>query len=137
MTTALTLRRRAGQRISAAVWGLLVMGSGALMIAALSGYDIDLQLGAIIVLAAVGGWLLLSAAVSGLGRRKEIARATAPTVEEAAPARPATATEDSEGETAPLTAEDDEASPVDADAATSAQDPDEPDDAPNERDRER
>ena len=86
MTTATTLRRRAGQRISATAWGLLVMGSGGLMIAALSGYDIDLQLGAIIVLSAVGAWLLLSAAVSGIGRRKEIARATEPTVEE--PAEP-------------------------------------------------
>lgn len=95
MTTATMLRRRAGQRISAAVWGLLVIGSGALMAAALSGYEIDLQLGAIIVLASVGGWLLLSAAVSGIGRRKEIARATAPTVEETA--EPDRALADDEG----------------------------------------
>lgn len=94
MTTATTLRRRAGQRISAAVWGLLVIGSGALMAAALSGYEIDLQLGAIIVLASVGGWLLLSAAVSGIGRRKEIARATAPTEEEAVEPASASADDD-------------------------------------------
>ena len=83
MTTT-TLRRRAGQRISAALWGLLVIGAGSLMIAALSGYEVDIQLAFIVLLAAVGGWMLLSAAVSGIGRQKEVARATTPTVEEPA-----------------------------------------------------
>src|SRR5690554_3099155 len=67
------------------------MGAGGLMIATLSGYDIDLQLIAIIVLGALGAWLLLSAAVSGLGRKKQVAQATAPVVEEPASADRATA----------------------------------------------
>lgn len=82
MMTIANPRRRAGQRVSSAVWGLLVAGAGGLMIAAFSGYEIDLELAAIIVLGAVGAWLLLSAAVSGIGRKREVARATAPTVEE-------------------------------------------------------
>lgn len=82
MMTIANPRRRAGQRISSAVWGLLVSGVGVLMIASYSGYEIDLELAAIIVLGAVGAWLLLSAAVSGIGRKREISRATAPTVEE-------------------------------------------------------
>ena len=82
MMTITNPRRRAGQRISSALWGLLVAGVGALLIASYSGYEIDLELAAIIVLAAIGGWLLLSAAVSGIGRQREISRATAPTVEE-------------------------------------------------------
>ncbi|WP_144276217.1 hypothetical protein [Demequina sp. NBRC 110053] len=81
MTTAAP-RRRAGRRISAALWGLLVIGAGILSIVAYSGYEIDLELAAIILLAAVGGWMLLSAAVSGLGRKREAAAATAPVVEE-------------------------------------------------------
>src|SRR5690554_5633174 len=66
------------------------MGAGGLMIATLSGYDIDLQLIAIIVLGALGAWLLLSAALSGLGRQKQVAQATAPVVEEPAtpPSKP-------------------------------------------------
>lgn len=87
MTTAAP-RRRAGQRISAVVWGLLVIGAGVLSMYAYSGYAIDLELAAIILLAGLGGWLLLSAAVSGIGRRREIARATAPTVEERVHAEP-------------------------------------------------
>ncbi|MFW7413757.1 hypothetical protein [Demequina sp. SO4-18] len=82
MTSIANPRRRAGQRISSALWGLLVAGMGVLLIASYSGYEIDLELAAIIVLAAIGGWLLLSAAVSGIGRKREISRATAPTVEE-------------------------------------------------------
>ncbi|MFW2513031.1 hypothetical protein ACNI3K_04575 [Demequina sp. SO4-13] len=82
MMTIADPRRRAGQRISSALWGLLVAGVGVMLIASYSGYDIDLELAAIIVLAAIGGWLLLSAAVSGIGRKREISRATAPTVEE-------------------------------------------------------
>jgi hypothetical protein len=129
MTTATTLRRRAGQRISAAVWGLLVMGSGALMIAALSGYDIDLQLIAIIVLTAIGGWMLLSAAVSGLGRRKEIARATAPTVEEPAQPTDPTDPEDPADPEAALSHPNEatdvlDSDPVESDEATDVQERD-------------
>ncbi len=82
MMTIANPRRRAGQRVSSALWGLLVAGVGVLMISAYSGYGIDLELTAIIVLGAIGGWLVLSALVSGIGRKREVARATAPTVEE-------------------------------------------------------
>ncbi|MFV0634348.1 hypothetical protein [Demequina sp.] len=76
------IRRGAGQRVSAAVWGLLVIGAGVTSMLAYSGYEIDLELAAIILLASVGGWLLLTSAISGLGRRREVAAATAPVVEE-------------------------------------------------------
>jgi len=76
------VRRPAGRRISGALWGLLVTGAGVLLIASLSGFELDFELAAILVLAALGGWLLLSAAVSGIGRKREIAYATSPTVEE-------------------------------------------------------
>lgn len=112
MIATAKLRRRAGQRISSALWALLVMGAGALMIATLSGYDIDMQLILIIVLGALGVWLLLSAAVSGIGRQKQVARATAPVVEEPAPpvAENPTTLEDEE----PADPEDEEpATPVD------------------------
>ncbi|MFN3866444.1 MAG: hypothetical protein ACK4MD_06990 [Demequina sp.] len=110
MTAKAEIRRRAGQRISSALWGLLVMGVGALTIAAYSGYEIDLELAAIIVLAAIGGWLLVSAAVSGIGRKREIARATAPTVEERVdPARPAPWSRSAEP---PLTEQTDEVPPT-------------------------
>lgn len=82
MMTIANPRRRAGQRFSSALWGLLVAGVGVLLIASYSGYDIDLELATIIVLGSIGGWLVLSAAVSGIGRKREVARATAPTVEE-------------------------------------------------------
>ncbi|WP_062076864.1 hypothetical protein [Demequina globuliformis] len=82
MITTTAPRRRAGQRLSSAIWGLLVIGSGALMILTFSGYAVDLELLGIILLASLGGWLMLSAALSGLGRKREIREATAPVVEE-------------------------------------------------------
>ncbi|WP_061960898.1 hypothetical protein [Demequina flava] len=75
-------RRRAGQRISSALWGVLVIGAGVLMVVSFSGHEVDLELLAIILLAALGGWMLLSAALSGLGRKREIRSATAPVEEE-------------------------------------------------------
>ena len=82
MITTATPRRRAGQRIASALWGLLVIGAGVMMAVAFSGYDIDLELTAIIALTAVGVWLVLSAALSSLGRSREVREATAPVVEE-------------------------------------------------------
>lgn len=79
-----TLRRRPGQRISGALWGLVVVGAGVLMIVSFSGHDVDLELAGILLLAAVGTWLLLSAAVAGIGRSRQVAKATEPTVEEPA-----------------------------------------------------
>lgn len=78
----LTTRRRLGQRLSTVLWGVLVIGTGMLMIASFSGHDIDLELAAILLLAGIGGWLLISAALSGLGRRRQVAAATAPVTEE-------------------------------------------------------
>ncbi|WP_062069838.1 hypothetical protein [Demequina sediminicola] len=89
MSTATTMgrpRRRIGQRISSALWGLVVMTAGAVMALSLSGYEIDFELAIIIGLAVFGTWMLLSAAVSGLGRKRETRQATAPVVEE--PAEP-------------------------------------------------
>ena len=83
MITTATPRRRAGQRIASALWGLLVIGAGVTMGVAFSGYEIDLELAAIIALTAVGGWLILSAALSSIGRSREVREATAPVVEEA------------------------------------------------------
>ncbi|MFV0287048.1 MAG: hypothetical protein ACK5IM_11820 [Demequina sp.] len=82
MITTATPRRRAGQRIASALWALLVIGAGVMLAVAFSGTDIDLELAAIIALAAVGGWLVLSAALSSIGRSREIREATAPVVEE-------------------------------------------------------
>jgi len=59
-----TLRLRAADRITGALWGIIIATAGALLIAALSGYEIDLELAGIIALSALGGWLLLSALLS-------------------------------------------------------------------------
>ncbi|WP_297080868.1 hypothetical protein [uncultured Demequina sp.] len=88
MITTAEPRRRAGQRIASAVWGLLVAGAGGLLIAAFSGYDIDLELAAIITLGAVGGWLLLAGMLRGLGRQRDVRAATTPVVEEPMRATP-------------------------------------------------
>ena len=89
MNATAKLRHRAGRRVTSALWGLFVMGAGGLMIAGLSGFWIDFQLATIVVLSALGVWLLLTAAVSGIGRHKDVARATAPVVEEPAVQEPA------------------------------------------------
>ncbi|WP_084102261.1 hypothetical protein [Demequina sp. NBRC 110051] len=90
MITTATPRRRAGQRIASALWGLLVIGAGVTMAVAFSGYEIDLELAAIIALTAVGGWLILSAALSSIGRSREVRAATAPVAEDtySAPSEP-------------------------------------------------
>lgn len=63
-----TIRRRAADRVTGALWGALVAGVGALMIATFSGYEIDLELAGIIALVALGGWLVMSALLSGKPR---------------------------------------------------------------------
>jgi hypothetical protein len=55
------LRRSASGRFSGALWGFLVAGCGALMIASFSGFDVDFELAAIIALCGIGLWLLLTA----------------------------------------------------------------------------
>ncbi|WP_062305040.1 hypothetical protein [Demequina subtropica] len=78
MTTELRPRRGAAERVTGVIWGAIVAASGACAIAALSGYDVDLQLIAIIALAALGAWLVVSAVVLATRQsRQERARADA------------------------------------------------------------
>ncbi|WP_084077212.1 hypothetical protein [Demequina sp. NBRC 110057] len=119
MITTAPVRRRAGQRIASALWALLVIGAGIMMAVAFSGTAIDLELAAIIALGAVGGWLVLSAVLSGIGRSKEIREATAPVVEEpleepAAPADESTPEDDEDAvaPTAPMPVAPSEATPT-------------------------
>lgn len=63
-------RRRPTERVTSALWGALVAGVGALMIATFSGYEVDLELAGIIALVALGGWLVLSAVLSSKPRER-------------------------------------------------------------------
>lgn len=58
-----------GPRAGTVVWGLLVIAVGALVIVATAGIDVDLQLAAIIGLAAAGVLLLITALVSSARQR--------------------------------------------------------------------
>ena len=72
MSSDITPRRAMAERITGAIWGAIVTATGALLIAALSGYDVDLELVVIVSLAALGGWLLFSAlAVAARQSRRE------------------------------------------------------------------
>lgn len=64
-----SLRLSPSARFAGALWGVLVAGAGAVCIAVYSGYDIDLELLGIGVLAAAGVWLLVSALAAGVGRK--------------------------------------------------------------------
>ncbi len=68
-TNALRLRKSWTERITGVIWGSIVTAGGGFLIAALSGYDIDLELIAIIALVALGGWLLASAITVSLRSR--------------------------------------------------------------------
>lgn len=59
-------RRRPVQRLTSAIIGASLAALGAVAIATLSGKDIDLELVFIIGLAAMGGWLLLTAALASV-----------------------------------------------------------------------
>ena len=63
-------RLRASSRITGALWGAIVTATGATTIAVFSGAEIDLELLVIVILAATGAWLLLSALATGFKRRK-------------------------------------------------------------------
>ena len=63
-------RLRASSRVTGALWGAIVTATGATTIAVYSGAEIDLELLVIVVLAATGAWLLLSALATGFRRRK-------------------------------------------------------------------
>ena len=60
------IRRRPVQRLTSALIGAIVSAAGVITIAVLSGNDIDVELMWIIGLAAVGGWLLLTAIMAGM-----------------------------------------------------------------------
>jgi hypothetical protein len=59
------IRRRPAQRLTSVLVGAIVTALGAITIAVLSGNSIDVELVWIIGLAAVGGWLLLTALLAG------------------------------------------------------------------------
>ena len=58
-------RRRPAHRLTSALIGAIVTAVGILTMALLSGRKLDTELIAIIALAAVGGWLLITAMLSG------------------------------------------------------------------------
>ncbi len=62
------IRRRPVQRLTSLLIGAIITALGAITIAVLSGKSIDVELVWIIGLAAVGGWLLLTAIMAGLRR---------------------------------------------------------------------
>jgi len=71
------IRRRLVQRLTSAVIGATICALAGIAIAALSGADLDLELVLIIGLAALGGWLLLTAALTPVRRdRKSDASST-------------------------------------------------------------
>ncbi|WP_062518691.1 hypothetical protein [Demequina silvatica] len=61
MSAEIRPRRGAAERVTGIIWGAIVAATGALTIAALSGYDVDLEVLAIVALVVLGGWLLASA----------------------------------------------------------------------------
>lgn len=81
MSTVVPPRRGLAERVTGAIWGIIVTAVGAFLIAALSGYDVDLELIAIVSLVALGGWLLFSAIAAATRqsrREREAVAAAAP-----------------------------------------------------------
>lgn len=62
-------RKTAAERVTGVIWGAIVATAGGFLIAALSGYDVDLELVAIVALIALGGWLLFSAIAVSMRNR--------------------------------------------------------------------
>jgi len=58
-------RRRPAHRLTSALIGAIITALAALTAALLSGRDLDTELIAIVTLAAVGAWLLITALLSG------------------------------------------------------------------------
>ncbi|WP_062384043.1 hypothetical protein [Demequina iriomotensis] len=87
MNAELRPRRGTAERVTGAIWGAIVAATGGLLIAALSGFRIDLELFAIIALVALGAWLLFSALASASrqNRRERAAVATETPAPEPAP----------------------------------------------------
>lgn len=79
-------RRRPVQRLTSILVGAIITALGAITIAVFSGKSIDVELVWIIGLAAVGGWLMLTAIMAGL--RGDDARDRAMPQTPAAPSAP-------------------------------------------------
>lgn len=61
-------------RPGALVWGLLVLAAGVVILLAAAGITLDLGLTAIVVVAALGALLLLTAVLSGIRARRRNSR---------------------------------------------------------------
>jgi hypothetical protein len=59
------IRRRPAHRLTSALIGAIIAALGVLTMALLSGRDLDTELIAIVALAAIGGWLLITALLAG------------------------------------------------------------------------
>jgi hypothetical protein len=66
MTTRIrpVVYRPLSRRITTMLWGLAVVAFGAGVIARLNGYTFDMELLAILTLAVLGAWILVSAVVA-------------------------------------------------------------------------
>ncbi|MDN4478180.1 hypothetical protein [Demequina lignilytica] len=62
-------RKPWSERMTGVIWAAIVTAGGGFLIAALSGYDVDLELIAIVALVALGGWLLFSAIAVSMRNR--------------------------------------------------------------------
>ncbi|NTV39061.1 MAG: hypothetical protein HGA51_03760 [Demequinaceae bacterium] len=62
-------RRRPAHRLTSALIGAIITALGVLTAALLSGKDLDTELIAIVTLASVGGWLLITAVLSSRSPR--------------------------------------------------------------------
>lgn len=65
-------RRRPAHRLTSALIGAIITALGVLTAALLSGRDLDTELIAIVTLASVGGWLLLTALLSARSPRSGV-----------------------------------------------------------------
>lgn len=63
------IRKPWRSRVTTIVWGGLITATGVLTAYALNGVHIDMELAVIVALAALGGWLLLSAVFSSRPQR--------------------------------------------------------------------
>lgn len=93
-------RLRATERVTGAIWGLIVIGIAVTSMVVMSGYDVDSQMLIVIGLGALGGWLLISALFAIRPRRSR-------------------AVEDDEMDEPALAPAESLGSPVDRDDATS------------------
>ncbi|WP_062293779.1 hypothetical protein [Demequina phytophila] len=79
MSAEIRPRRGAAERVTGVIWGAIVAAAGAFTIAALSGYDVDLEVLAIVALVVLGGWLLASALAAASRQSRQERAAVAST----------------------------------------------------------